>query len=176
MRSKRQEQIFAFLRHRLPLFSSLLLMLLFFMPINSVQINFFRPAIGVICVYYWRLNRPSLFGWLSAFCIGFIIDIYSSSPLGINTLLMLGLVGAVGWLCRYFQTLSFSVRWLIFSLAALAFTLSKWLLLMLYFTCWLPISEIMVGYFSTVMFYPLIAAFNAWLAHKFLPPENINEQ
>lgn len=176
MRSKRQEQISTFIRHRLPLFSSLLLMLLFFMPVNSVQINFFRPAIGIICVYYWRMNRPSLFGWLSAFCIGFIIDIYSSSPLGINTLLMLGLVGVVGWLCRYFQTSSFTVRWFIFGLTALIFTILKWLFLMLYFTRLMPIGAIMVGYLSTVMFYPLIAAFNTWLAHKFLPPESLNEQ
>ena len=176
MDNKKFEQIPIFLRHQLPLFSAVLFVLFFFMPVNSIELNIFRPSIGVICVYYWRLNRPALFGWFSAFFIGFLIDIYSSSPLGINTFLMLCLVGATGWLSHYFQTSSFGVRWFIFALSALAYTLIKWLFLMLYFTHWLPLAEVAVGYFSTVMFYPLIAAINFWLAQKFIPPENINEQ
>lgn len=176
MRSSLKEQIGFFLRCRIPIFFSLLMVLLFFMPIHSVQINYFRPAIGLICVYYWRLNRGSLFSWGSAFCIGFIIDVYSSSPLGVNILLLMLVNGTTGWLARYFQVASFNVRWLIFSLSALFYMLIKWLFLMSYFWDYLPLAEITMGYFSTVMFYPLIATINAWVATRFLPPENIDEQ
>lgn len=176
MRNKWSEQIFAFWRCRIPLVMSLLLVFLFFMPINSVQINYFRPSLGIICIYYWRLNRPALFGWFSAFCVGFVIDVYSSTPLGTNILLLLTLLGITDWPAHYLRTSSFSVRWLIFGLVCLSVMLCKWLLLMLYFWRLLPPAEIILGYFSTVMFYPLIAAINVQIAQRFLPPENIDEQ
>lgn len=165
----------SFVRCRIPLLTTLLLILLFLMPISSVQLNYFRPSIGIICVYYWRLNRPLFFGWFSAFCVGFFMDIYSSVPLGTNCLLMLGLVWLTDRPAHYLQTSSFGVRWCIFGLVGLFIVFMKWLLLMLYFWRFVPPMEIMLGYFSTVMFYPLIARLNVAIAQKFLPPENIDE-
>ncbi len=176
MRNKWSEQIFAFWQCRIPLIATLLLVLLFFMPINSVQLNYFRPSMGIICVYYWRLNRPALFGWFSAFCVGFVIDVYSSTPLGTNILLLLALESVTDWPAHYLRTSSFSVRWLIFGLVSLSVLLGKWLFLTLYYWRLLPPAEIMLGYFSTVMFYPLIATINVQIAQRFLPPENIDEQ
>lgn len=176
MRSKWSEQLVAFWRRRIPLVTTLLLILLFFMPINSVQLNCLRPAMGIICVYYWRLNRPALFGFFSAFLVGFVIDVYSSTPLGTNILTLLILLSITDWPARYLQTSSFGVRWLIFSLVCLAIMLCKWLFLTLYYWRVLPPTEIMLGYFSTVMFYPLIAAVNVQIAQNFLPSENIDEQ
>lgn len=176
MRSKWSEQFIAFWRCRIPLLATLLLVLLFFMPINSVQLNYFRPAMGIICVYYWRLNRPNLFGWFSAFVVGFVIDVYSSTPLGTNILVLLMLLSITDWPAHYLQTSSFSVCWFIFSLVCLSVILCKWLFLTLYYWRLLPPAEIILGYFSTIMFYPLIAALNMQIAQNFLPPENIDEQ
>ena len=176
MQNKWQEQLCNFGQQRIPLITSLLLVLLFFMPLGSVDMSYFRPSMGIICVYYWRLNRRMLFGFFSAFLIGFILDVHSSTPLGVNILLMLILVWLTDLPSRYLQTSSFGMRWLIFSVVCLAVFLCKWLILMLYFWHLFPATEAMLGYFSTVMFYPLIASINVKIAQKFLPPENIDEQ
>ena len=89
MRDSWQEKIRIFLLHRIPLVTTLILMFIFFTPVNSEQLNYFRPTIGLICVYYWTLKRSYMFGYISAFCVGFLIDVYSSSPLGLNILFMM---------------------------------------------------------------------------------------
>lgn len=175
MRDNWLDQSRLFLVHRIPLIMTLLLMFLFFMPISSAEVNYFRPAVGLICVYYWALNRGYLFGFFSAFLVGFVIDVYSSSPLGINILLLMILVAVANGLEKYVRVASFSINWLVFGLVGLGFILLKWLLLMIYFQSYLPLPEILLSFISTVMFYPLIAGINAWAAHNFLPQERINE-
>ena len=162
-------------QHSLPLLATLLLMFLFFMPVNSVQVNYFRPTIGVICVYFWTMRKPQIFGYFSAFCVGFIIDVHSTAPLGLNSLMMMLLVYISHRLARYFRSTSFLASWLLLSIVGLGFVLLKWTILMLYFKHILPLSEALLSFLSTVMFYPLIAYINGWIIRCFLPPENINE-
>lgn len=175
MRDNLLEQTRLFFIHRLPLVVTLLLMFLFFMPLSSVQLNYFRPAVGIICVYYWALNRRYIFSFFSAFIVGFMLDVYSTSPLGINILLLMSLVLVSEWLEKYVRVTSFGINWLVFGLVCLGFVLIKWLLLMLYFQHYLPLPEILLNFVSTFMFYPLIAGVNAWISHNFLPQESINE-
>ena len=175
MRDSWQEKLRIFLLHRIPLLVTFVLMFLFFMPINSLQINYFRPLIGPICVYYWSLKRGYMFGYFSAFWVGLLIDVYSSSPLGVNILTMMLVVFITNLLARYFQNASFGTGWFLFAVVGLVTLLLKWLFLMLYFKNWLPVREVLCSYFSTVMFYPFIAYINVWVQNKFLPQERINE-
>lgn len=175
MRDNFLEKSRFFLLCRVPLISALILMFIFFMPLNSVQFNYFRPSIGLICVYYWVLKRDNLFSYASAFVVGFLTDVYSSSPLGVNVLLMLSVVALTKWLAHYFQGSSFGANWFIFGLVGLGAIIFKWLLLMLYFGCYLPLEEAFFGYLSTVMFYPLIVIINIKIQDTFLPQELINE-
>jgi rod shape-determining protein MreD len=175
MRDSFSEKMRLFLLNGIPLLSSLVLMFLFFMPLSSVQLNYFRPFVGLICVYYWTLKREDLFGFCSAFIIGFLTDVYSSSPLGVNILLMMGVIAATAWLAHYFQSSSFGVAWFIFALICLSYTLSKWILLMIYAGRFLPVWEAFLGCFSTIMFYPLITLINTKIQNRFLPQEYIDE-
>lgn len=174
MHDRWQDKLYLFLLHRIPLISSLILMFLFFMPINSLQFNYFRPIVGIICVHYWTAKRGYMFSYISAFIIGFLMDIYSSSPLGLNSFLMMLLVFVTNWFARHFQSVSFGLQWMIFGTVSLGYILLKWLILMAYFRDILPIGEVFFNYLSTVMFYPLIVIFNVWIQH-FLPQERINE-
>lgn len=174
MRDSWQEKWRKFWLHGIPLWTTLVLMFLFLIPIDAVKINYFRPAVGLICVYYWTLKRGYLFGYISACIVGFFMDSYSSSPLGINMLLMMLTVCATQWLAHYFQNASFSVGWFIFSLVCLGAVIVKWMALALYFGRLISFNEIIFNYLSTVMFYPLIAAINVKV-QKFLPQERINE-
>lgn len=175
MRDTISEKLQIMLLNGIPLLSSLLLIFLSFMPLNSLQLSYFRPVIGFICIYYWTLKRGDLFGYTSAFIIGFITDIYSSSPLGVNIMLMMSEVAMTAWISRYFQSSVFSTTWLIFSFICLGFTLLKWILLMIYSGRVLHLSEIIFSCFSTIMFYPLIAFINSKIQDNFLPQEYIDE-
>lgn len=175
MRDSWHEKIRFFLLHRIPLATTLMLMFIFFMPINSVELNYFRPTVGAICVYYWTLKRGYMFGCVSAFWVGLLMDVYSSSPLGLNILFMMLLVLITNWLTRYFQSASFNVCWALFAAVELGQILLKWVILTAYFGHLLSLSEVMISYFSTLMFYPLIVSFNVWVQNKFLPQERINE-
>ncbi len=169
------EKLRLFTLNGVPLLSTLILMFISFVPINSMQFNYFRPAIGLICVYYWILKRGNVFGYASAFIVGFLTDAYSSSPLGINILLMLLTASVTYWLAHYFRNSSFGAIWFIFGLVALGEVLLKWLLLMIYAGRFLPLWEGFFGYVSTVMFYPLIVLINLKIQNKFLPQEYIDE-
>ena len=175
MRDSLKLQIHLFLLHRIPLLTTILLMFVFFMPIYSLQINYLRPMIAIICVYYWTLRRGYLFGFISAFIVGFITDIYSSSPLGTNIFLLTLLSGVTQWLAHYFQSASFGAAWFIFSIVCLGFMFIKWTILSVDAMQIISLGEICFGYLATVLFYPLIAWLNVKVQTTFLPQEHINE-
>lgn len=170
-----KDKINLFLRHRIPLMTTLMLMFLFYLPINSLEFNYFRPAVGVICVYYWTLKREYMFSYISAFMVGFLMDAYSSIPLGINILMMMVLVFITKLAVRYFKSASFVGSWLLFGFVGLLLIFIKWLLVSIYFGGFIPLMEIMVNFLSTLMFYPLVAYINIWVQANLLPQERINE-
>ena len=174
MQDSWQEKWKLFWLHGLPLWTTLFLMFLCLIPSDSVKINYFRPAIGLICVYYWTLKRGYIFGYISAFIVGFFMDAFSSSPLGINIMLMMLTMFATQWLAHYIQNTSFSGGWLFFGLIGLGAFAVKWLLLAVYYRLLISPNEILFNYLSTLMFYPLIAAINVQV-QKLLPQERIDE-
>lgn len=174
MRDSWREKWRLFWLHSIPLLTTLVLMFLLLIPIDAVKVNYFRPAIGVICVYYWTLKRGYIFGYISAFTVGFFMDTCSSTPLGINMLLMMLTVSVTRWLAHYFQNASFNVGWFIFCLVCLGFMTVKWMILAVYFGQLISLNEIAFNYVATIMFYPLIIAINVQV-QKLLPQERINE-
>lgn len=175
MRDNVKDKIRLYLRHRIPLLTTLILMFLFYVPINSLDLNYFRPAVGLICVYYWTLKRWYMFSYISAFIVGFFIDAYNSTPMGINCLMMMLLVFFTEMLSRYFKSASFVSGWLFFWLVGILLTFIKWLLISICFSYFVPITEILINLMSTVLFYPLIAYINIWIQNNLLPQEHINE-
>lgn len=170
-----RDKINLFLRHRIPLMTTLILMFLFYVPINSLEFNYFRPAVGVICVYYWTLKREYMFSYISAFVVGFLMDAYSSTPLGINILMMMLLVFVTELSARYLKSSSFAGSWLLFGFVGLLLTFVKWLSVSIYLGRFVPLTEITVNFLSTIMFYPLVAYINIWVQANLLPQERINE-
>lgn len=169
------EIAFLFLKHRIPLFLSLILVILFAMPLNVTVLNGFRPQVSFICLYYWVEKRPYMFGLISAFLLGLTVDICSAAPLGLNCLLMM-----IYWLIgvkvfHYITPISFVMDWFMFAVACISFILSKWLIFMVYYGAYLPIFDVGFSVFSTVMLYPLIAYLNSRIQDNLLPQERINE-
>lgn len=175
MRNSLKDKFRLFLYHRIPILETVLLMFLFYMPINFLDLHSVRPVVGFICVYYWTLKRRYMFGYVSAFCVGFLMDIYSSTPLGINVLIMMLLVLATDVISKYFKAASFSVNWLVFFLVSIIICFVKWIIFYLYFAIFLPIRDVLFNLFSTLMFYPIVVYINVWVQNNMLPKERINE-
>lgn len=174
MRDNWKETARMMLLNAIPLLITLLLMFLFYMPLHVSQTNVFRPTIGIICVYYWGVKRGNIFGYFSAFCVGFLTDIYSSSPLGTNVLIMMFLMFVLHRIVKFVHSLSFCWNWLVFISVGFIFILLKWMLLSLYYQHFLPMSEVLLNFVSTVMFYPLIVYVNSYI-QSLLPQVRINE-
>ncbi|MBP5352364.1 MAG: rod shape-determining protein MreD [Alphaproteobacteria bacterium] len=170
-----RESVRLFLLHRIPLLATFILIFLFSVPIHSGELNYFRPMVGVICIYYWGLKYPYMFGYASAFCVGFWSDACSSSPMGINSLSAMLLIFIIDRFGRYLRTAVFGLVWSAFGVITFILLLFKWLVLATYFGRFFSIEEVFICYLTTLMFYPLITAVNVWIQNNFLPQESIDE-
>ena len=83
------ENITTLFQRILPLLSSLILLFLSYIPLNISFLNNIRPAMGLICVYFWMLHRPDLFNLWAVYVLGAVDDVISASPLGSNILALL---------------------------------------------------------------------------------------
>lgn len=48
----------------------------------------FRPEWVGLVVFYWTLRAPIRFGIISAWCLGLLLDVLESTPLGVNAMAM----------------------------------------------------------------------------------------
>lgn len=164
-----------YLKHRIPLACSILLVVLFCMPLDFFEFSGLRPQVSLICVYYWVEKRPYMFGYISAFILGLLVDVCSTTPLGINCLLLMIFTFALDKVFYYIRPASFVMDWLLFALMSFIFMILKWLIFALYFGSFLDLSSISLNVFSTITFYPLIAYINNLIQLNLLPQERINE-
>lgn len=164
-----------FFMHRIPLIVSMFLVVLFCMPLEISEFDGLRPQVGLICVYYWVEKRPYMFGLISAFLIGLLVDICSATPLGINCFLLMIFAFALNKIYHYIHPASFVMDWLFFALTNVSFIFLKWLIFALYFGHFTDLISIIPNILSTITFYPLIAYINNWIQYNLLLQERINE-
>src|SRR5574344_366445 len=110
------ENISMYFQRLLPLLSSILLVLLSYMTVNIGPFSTIRPAVGMVCVYYWIIHRSDVFNLFSVYILGFIEDVVSSAPFGSNIFALLVLYLLVSTLSRFFNGKPFVVTWYGFAL------------------------------------------------------------
>ncbi|HAT50848.1 MAG TPA: rod shape-determining protein MreD [Alphaproteobacteria bacterium] len=77
--------------------------------IPSVSWEILRPDMVIIGLFYWRMYRPDLCGPILAFSTGLLLDIISTTPLGLNALSKTVLVLLIGRYGKVFRALDFIV-------------------------------------------------------------------
>lgn len=159
-----------------PFVITFILMAVFAVPFSSFQMNFFRPTVGIIGVYYWAFRQGLVGSYLLAFLVGLIIDVHSSSPIGINVVCVLFFALLIRQFSRYLLNMSFYANWFFFALFGLFFILLKWIMLMMYYGKILLLSEAFINFSATMMFYPLVVYLNALAQNKFITMEQSDEQ
>ena len=114
------------------------------------------------------LHRPDLLPAVVVFLVGLMQDALDGEPFGVPAFVLI----AVYWLVvsqqRHFRGRPFLVVWSGFAAAALMADILRWILVSLVLGVALAPWAIMLEYFMTVMFYPVLTVAFA-LAHKTLP-------
>ncbi len=157
------ENITSFFQRPLPFVSSVILLFFSYVPLDLAYLNNIRPAVGMICVYYWLLHRPDLFNLWSVYFLGLIDDIVSAAPFGSNIFALLLLYVLVMNTSRFFNAKPFVVTWYGFALLTLLAQLSRWLIVSIYYSQFLPLAMVFFSTLVTIAAYPLISLLLAYV-------------
>ncbi len=168
MAKELDENISSVFQRLLPFMVSALLLLFSYVPFDFMFLNSIRPAMGMICVYFWLQHRPDLFNLGSVFCLGVLDDVVTSSPLGSNIFELLLMYVLVNNTSRFLNAKPFVVLWYGFALLALVTMLSRWLIVSVYYSQFLPLSMLAFSYMVTIAVYPLISLLLAFVQNSFI--------
>jgi len=84
------------------------------------------PMYALVCVYFWSLHRPDLFGYGSGFILGVADDLLTGAPIGSGVLALLLTQWLIFYQHKFFYAKSFIIIWLVFAVIAAGAILVKW--------------------------------------------------
>ena len=162
------ENINSLFQRLLPLLSSVFLVLLSYLPLNSLFLNTIHPAIGLICGYFWLVHRPDLFNLWSICCLGLVDDVISAAPMGSSIFAMLVLYVLTNAASKFLTAKPFVVLWYGFIALSLGTLLLRWLVVSVYYSRFLPLGVLFFSYLITVFCYPLISLLLAFVQNRLI--------
>jgi rod shape-determining protein MreD len=109
MRPTFWQRLDAFARHQVPVVVTLILMLITVIPSHTPGLGQIGPMLSLISVYYWAVYRPDLMGYGAVFAVGLLEDTIAGTPLGVGSLMLLLVHGAVVTQYKFFHGKSFAV-------------------------------------------------------------------
>ncbi len=165
------ENITSLFQRILPLATSVLLLMISYIPLDFSLFNNIRPAIGIICVYFWVIYRPDLFNLWSVYFLGLLDDIISASPFGSNILALLVLYVLINNSSRFINAKPFIVTWYWFALLSLLTMLARWLVVSVYYSQFLPLTILSFSYLVTAAAYPLVSLLLAYIQNRWIQDE-----
>ena len=149
-------------RHMVPIGSSLFLVLLTATPSKIPNFSVIEPMVSLMCVFYWSLYRPDLVSIHVTFVLGLLVDFLGMFPLGSHSLLFL-LAHSVTVSMRHFLLeASPMMMWFVFSIIAAGTYVLLWVIITLFYGP-SPIKTVFFSYIMTVSIYPVINRFLARL-------------
>lgn len=165
------ENITSLFQRSMPFLTSVILLLFSYVPLDFGLLNNIRPAVALICVYFWMLHRPDLFNLWSVYFLGMIDDIISSSPFGSNILALLILYLLINNTSRFFNAKPFVVTWYGFAVLSLVTYLARWLVVSVYYSQFLSLAMLAFSYLVTIAAYPLISLLLAFIQNNLIQDE-----
>lgn len=160
----------------IPILSIIALELLLYIPRSSGFWNFLRLTPFYAGVYFWQSQRPDAFNMISAFILGIIADVLSSTPLGVNIATFLFLYLASIYLSSWFNVKKFSYSWLLFMLATFCTLLFKALTVSVFYRRLIPLNYLVFEFLLTFTIYPLWARFYIASERRFIHLEERYEE
>ena len=152
-------------------------MLFFFILLNYMPASLggwiaIRPAVGMICVFYWVLNRPDLFNMFIVFLLGLVCDVISAIPMGADIVAYLVIYVMLNNFSSLFNNKPFVFVWCGFAFIFIVAILVKWLIVSIFYAEFLPLSQLFFTILFTVACYPIIGIVND-LLRKYLMNDEV---
>jgi len=122
------QRLDTYTRNSLPVFVTLLLVLINVLPLHIPGLSRIVPILPLMAVYQWAVYRPNLMPPLAVFFIGLMFDVLSGTPLGVNAVVFLTVYGVVIYQQRFFTAKSFLVVWFGFGVVAMGASILSWIL------------------------------------------------
>ncbi len=144
------------LRAALPAIISVVLLVLFSVTTYIPGLSRFMPAIGLICVYFWRMHSPSQMPNWFIFIYGILADCLYGLPIGSTPIAYLIISALLNGYLRVVLRNGFIMSWFGFCLAIIIYQSVLWLTLSLYYKQNMPIENAAMQVFFSIMVYPLI--------------------
>lgn len=138
-----------------PALVSIFLLLIYSVPKYIWGINYVIPVLPLFPVFYWSRILPSEIPYWFVFCIGFLTDIISGTPLGLYSLLCLLFVVTVHMKSKYMYKSGFIIVWGYFSMFTAIFSLCAWLLISLLEGYVFSIVPTLIQFLITICLYPV---------------------
>ena len=162
MRENWHEALSNWMLKGLPLFVSILWLMVSVIPLRSETGANARPLVGVMCVYFWTV-----------FLLGLISDIMSIAPFGIHLFLYLIMFLLVTNLVKYITEKTFEILWIGLALLLPAVMFAGWLMMSMYYACFLPLKGMFFSYLLSVVLYPVVGGINALTANICLQDDSL---
>jgi len=144
-------------RNVLPVFVTLLLVMIAMVPLRVPVLTPVIPSLPLIAVYYWSVYKPNLMPVWAIFLIGLFHDLLTAGPPGVGILSLLLVYALVESLRRLLVGAGFLSIWLVFVPVAAAASLAAWLLTSLVETRLFELEPTVFRYFATIAGYPCLA-------------------
>ena len=140
-----------------PPFVGLLCVLIGVAPSGINGIDAAGPALTLMLVYFWTIFQPNLLPPPAVFIIGLLQDTLSGAPIGLGTLVLLGVQQFVAHERRVFTARTFGIAWFGFGMVAVAATAIGWLLGTIHAGQMLMIRPFVMQVLFSVTLYPLVS-------------------
>ncbi len=173
MRDDFEENVVSLFQRLLPILTSIVFMLLAYIPINLAMFNNIRPDLGLACIYFWMLHRPDLFGLTSIVVLGIANAAISSAILGSGFLAYLVMYVLIYNTRKFFNAKPFVVVWYGFMALCLSTLLVKWLVVSFFYSTFLPLSMLIFCYLIGVALYPLVSVVLGAVQNKFIQSDGL---
>ena len=167
------EKVVSHFQKSLPVVTSIALSLLAYLPLNFDFFYNVRPDFGLLCIYFWMLHRPDLFGISSIIIMSLVLSVVSSSVAGCIWVAYLVMYVLIYNMHKLFNAKSFVVVWYGFIALSLVSMLVKWIIVSVYYNEFLPMSMLMFGYLIGIVLYPMISIVLAFVQNTFIQGDGI---
>ena len=146
------------------------LLTLFFVVLGVVSVQApgwarVAPLLSLMAIYHWAVYRLDLMPGYAVFFIGFVQDALSGTPIGLMTLVYLGVYGVIVSQQRYLIGKPFSIVWLGFALVSAGAMGLAWALYSFLAGALVEPRALCYQYLLGTALYPVLARFLlAWQA------------
>lgn len=140
-----------------PFLLTLSLVILNIVPLNIPGFSSVVPLLPLMAVYHWAVYRSELLPAYAVFIIGILHDIFSGSPIGVNTVVFLLVYGVVIWQHRFLFGKSFAVIWMGFGIVSAGAFMLTWVLTSLWSLAVLEPHAVVFQYLLTLGVFPGLA-------------------